>query len=96
MKGKTAVAKILKMEGIEFATGFPHNPIIEALAEESIRFVKTRAERVGMNIADGFTRTSNGKRTGVCIVQHGPGAENAFSGVAQAFADSVPVLVLPG
>jgi len=96
MKGKTAVAKILKMEGIEFATGFPHNPIIEALAEESVRFIKTRTERVGMNIADGFTRTSNGKRTGVCIVQHGPGAENAFSGVAQAFADSVPVLVLPG
>ncbi len=95
MKGKTAIAKILKMEGVEFISGFPLNPIIDPAAEESIRFITARTERVAVNIADGFTRASNGKRTGVCAMQYGPGIENAFSGVAQAFSDSVPILVLP-
>ena len=47
-------------------------------------------------MADGFSRVSNGKKFGVFTMQQGPGAENAFGGVAQAFADSVPVLHLPG
>ncbi len=95
MKGKTAIAKILKMEGIDFISGFPANPIIDAAAEEGIRFVKARCERVGVNIADGFTRISTGRRTGVCVMQLGPGAENAFSGLAQAYSDSVPLLMMP-
>jgi len=96
MKGNTAVAKILKMEGVEFISCFPFNAIIEAGAEEGIRPIKARTERVVVNIADGFTRASNGRRTGVCAVQLGPGIENAFPGIAQAFSDSVPILVLPG
>jgi len=96
MKGKTAIAKILKMEGVEYITGFPTNFIIEAGAEEGIRSIKTRTERVAVNIADGFTRASFGERIGVCAVQYGPGIENAFPGVAQAFSDSIPILVLPG
>jgi len=95
MKAKTAVAKILKMEGVEFITGFPLNPLIDPAAEEGIRLIKTRTERVAVNIADGFTRASFGQRTGVSAMQSGPGMENAFSGVAQAFSDSVPILVLP-
>ncbi len=95
MTGKTAIAKILKMEGVEFISGFPLNPIIDPSAEEGIRFITARTERVAVNIADGFTRASNGQRTGVCAMQYGPGIENAFSGVAQAFSDSVPILVLP-
>ena len=95
MKGKTAIAKILRLEGVEFISGFPLNPIIDPCAEEGIKFIKTRTERVAVNIADGFTRASNGQRIGVCAMQYGPGIENAFSGVAQAFSDSVPILVLP-
>ena len=96
MKGNTAVAKILKMEGVEFITGFPSNPILEPAAEEGIRFIKFRTERIAVQVADGFSRASNGRRFGVCAMQCGPGIENAFSGVAHAFADSVPILVLPG
>ncbi len=96
MKGNTAVAKILKMEGVEFISGFPSNPILDSAAEESIRFIKFRTERVAVQVADGFSRASYGKRFGVCAVQYGPGIENAFSGVAHAFADSVPILLLPG
>lgn len=95
MKGKTAIAKILKKEGVEFVTGFPLNPTIDPIAKEGIRFIKTRTERVAVNIVDGFTRASFGQRNGVCITQWGPGVENAFAGVAHAFADSVPILVMP-
>jgi len=96
MKGKTAIAKILKMEGVEHLICFPQNRIIEPAVAEGIRVIKTRTERVAVNIADGFTRASFGEHNGVCLMQWGPGAENAFSGVAHAFADSVPILVLPG
>ncbi|MBI4304180.1 MAG: thiamine pyrophosphate-requiring protein [Chloroflexi bacterium] len=95
LKAKTAIAKILKMEGTEFLFGFPANSIIEAGAEEGIRTIKSRTERVGVNIADGYTRASFGRRNGVCVMQLGPGIENAFSGIAQAYADSVPILVMP-
>ena len=95
MQGATAIAKILKMEGIEFISGVPINALFEEGAKEGIRPIITRNERVGVGIADGFTRASNGTRIGVSAMQSGPGAENAFPGVAQAFSDSVPILVLP-
>src|SRR5918911_3870610 len=47
-------------------------------------------------IAEVLRRETNGRRTGVCLVQAGPGIENAFGGVAQAYADSTPILMLPG
>ena len=96
MDGKTAVARILKKEGVDFITCFPTNPLIEAVAIEGIRPIKSRTERVAVGIADGFTRASFGRRNGICMVQNGPGSENAFAGVAQAFADSVPILIMPG
>jgi thiamine pyrophosphate-dependent acetolactate synthase large subunit-like protein len=96
MDGKSAVAKVLKMEGVEFVTCFPMNPVLDAVAAEGIRLITTRTERVAVGIADGFTRASFGKRNGVAMVQYGPGSENAFAAVAQAFADSVPILFMPG
>jgi len=95
MKGNTAIAKILKMEGVEFISGFPMNLILDPAAEEGIRFIKARTERVGVNMADGFSRVSMGQHFGVCVMQSNQGIENAFSGVAQAFDDSIPILVLP-
>ncbi|MFC1947284.1 thiamine pyrophosphate-requiring protein [Chloroflexota bacterium] len=95
MQGINAVAKILKAEGIEFISGFPQNFLFEAAAGEGIRTIMTRTERVGVGIADGYTRASFGQKTGVCAMQNGPGVENAFSGVAQAYSESVPILVLP-
>jgi len=96
MNAETAIAKILKMEGVEFITGFPYSAVLEAGAVEGIRPILFRTERVAVNAVDGFTRASNGKRNGVCAVQMGPGIENAFPGVALAFADNVPILMLPG
>src|SRR5437867_1238462 len=95
MKIIDAISAILQREGVEFLSTYPTTPIIDAAAAVGIRPVLCRQERVGVGIADGFTRTTNGRRTGVFAMQYGPGAENAFPGVATAYSDSVPVLILP-
>src|SRR5213082_1492660 len=96
MKVAAAVAEILKREGVEFLIGYPVNPIIEAAAEADIRTIIVRQERTGLHMADAVSRVSSGQRIGVFAMQHGPGSENAFGGVAQAYGDSVPIVVLPG
>jgi len=95
MKGVTAVAEILKREGIEFLIGYPVNPIIEAAAQADIRTIIVRQERTGLHMADAVSRVTSGRRIGVFAMQHGPGSENAFGGVAQAYGESVPIVVLP-
>jgi thiamine pyrophosphate-dependent acetolactate synthase large subunit-like protein len=89
------VADYLKQEGVSTLFCYPTTPIIEAAAAIGIRPMLCRQERVGVDMAHGFSRVSNGKRFGVFAMQYGPGAENAFSGVATAFSDSAPVLLLP-
>jgi thiamine pyrophosphate-dependent acetolactate synthase large subunit-like protein len=96
MRAVDAICEILKREGTEFLSCFPTTPIIEAAARAGIRPVICRQERIGVGIADGFSRVSNGRRIGVFAMQSGPGAENAFAGIATAYSDSVPVLLLPG
>ena len=96
MQGKTAIANILKQEGVELAFCFPNNALIDAIAAAGIRPIIARMERGAVNMADAYSRINNGNKTGVCIVQAGPGIENAFPGVAQAFADNTPILMLPG
>src|SRR5438132_11285998 len=95
MKAAAAVAEILKREGVEFLIGYPVNPIIEAAAMADIRTIIVRQERTGLHMADAVSRISSGERIGVFAMQHGPGAENSFGGVAQAYGDSVPIVVLP-
>ncbi len=96
MNGDTVIAKILKAEGVDWISCFPAQTLIDASSREGIRPIICRQERAGVNIADGFSRIKNGKTVGVFTMQQGPGSENAFAGVAQAYADSVPVLLLPG
>src|SRR5262249_35718888 len=64
-------------------------------AKADIRPVLCRQERVGVGIADGYARVKNGKTLAVFCMQYGPGAENAFPGVATAYSDSTPMLLLP-
>ncbi len=96
MNGANAIADILKCEGTEFLACYPRQPLIEASAKVGIRPVLCRQERMGIAIADGFSRTTDGKRIGVFCMQQGPGTENSFAGVAQAYSDNVPVLLIPG
>jgi len=95
MKVADAVAEILKREGIEFLIGYPVNPIIEAAAEADIRTIMVRQERIGLHMCDAIAKVTSGDRIGVFAMQHGPGTENAFGGVAQSWGDSCPVVVLP-
>ena len=90
-----AIAAVLKREGVGIVFGYPRNQVLEAAARIDIRTVIVRQERTGLHMADALSRLSKGGQMGVFVMQQGPGAENAFGGVAQAFADSVPVLVMP-
>jgi thiamine pyrophosphate-dependent acetolactate synthase large subunit-like protein len=95
MKGSQAVAEVLRREGVDTIFCFPANKMIDTAAAVGIRPIVGRQERSVINMADAYSRTSNGNRIGIAMVQHGPGAEHAFGGVAQAYADSVPLLLLP-
>ena len=95
MKIGAAIAEIMKREGIEILTGYPVNHLLEFAADINIRPVIVRQERIGLHMADAISRVTSGKKIGAFCMQHGPGAENAFGGVAQCFGESVPVLVLP-
>ncbi len=90
-----AIAHAMKAEGVDILFAYPVNPLIEAAASEDIRTVIVRQERTGLHMADAYSRVTSGDKIGVFCMQHGPGAENAFGGVAQAFSESVPILVVP-
>src|SRR5215468_7377647 len=95
VKAIDAIARILKIEGAEFLSAYPTTPLIEAVAKAEIRPVLCRQERVGVGIAVGYARLTNGKKLAAFCMQYGPGAENAFPGVATAYSDSTPLLLLP-
>ena len=95
MKLGTAIAEIMKQEGIEILCGYPVNHLIEHAAAADIRPVMVRQERIGIHMADAISRVTSGQTIGAFCMQHGPGAENAMGGVAQCYGESVPVLVLP-
>jgi len=94
MNGYDLVAEILRKEGVDWMACFPANPLIEVIAKHSIRPVIFRSERAGIHAADGYSRLMDGEKFGVFCMQRGPGSENAFGGVAQAFGDGIPVLIL--
>jgi acetolactate synthase I/II/III large subunit len=95
VKTAAAVVEIMKREGIDVLFGYPRNQLLEAAAIADIRTIIVRQERIGMHMADAVSRLTRGRKMGAFCMQHGPGAENAYGGVAQAYGDSVPVLVLP-
>ena len=96
MKILDAVARILKEEGIQWVGCFPSNNLIEAVAQAGINPIMFRQERGAAMAVDGFSRMKNREEFGVLITQGGPGSENTMGGLAQAYADNVPILYLPG
>ncbi len=96
MNGADVIARILKKEGVEILPAFPHSDLIESAAKVGIRPIVVRQERQALHIADGYARMSGGRKLACSTVQNGPGSENAFGGVAQCYADNVPVLHVPG
>jgi thiamine pyrophosphate-dependent acetolactate synthase large subunit-like protein len=95
MKVGEAIAEIMRREGVEILCGYPVNHLIEYAAAKDIRPVMVRQERIGLHMADAISRVTSGRKIGAFCMQHGPGSENAYGGVAQAYGESVPVLVVP-
>jgi acetolactate synthase I/II/III large subunit len=93
MQVADVIIEILKREGHSKLFCYPTTPIIEAAAKAGMRPYLCRQERVGVDMADGFARVTNGPA--VFAMQYGPGAENAYAGVATAFSDAAPILLLP-
>ncbi len=88
---------VLKEEGVDTIFGFPGAAIIEIndeLVKTDIRHILVRHEQGAVHAADGYARASG--RVGVCLVTSGPGATNTVSGIASAYMDSVPLVILTG
>jgi thiamine pyrophosphate-dependent acetolactate synthase large subunit-like protein len=96
MKVADAIAEIMKREGIEILCAYPVNHVIEHAAMADIRPIIVRQERTGIHMADAISRLSSGKKIGAFAMQLGPGTENSYGAIAQAYSESVPILVLPG
>jgi acetolactate synthase I/II/III large subunit len=96
MKVGDAIIEILKREGVETIIGYPVNHLLEYAAIADVRPIIVRQERTGIHMADAMSRLSSGRKLGVFVMQMGPGTENSYGAIAQAYAESVPILVMPG
>jgi thiamine pyrophosphate-dependent acetolactate synthase large subunit-like protein len=97
MRGAEALVRALEKEGIEYISGFSGGglaPLWPALRDSSIKVFANRHERLGVEVADGYARATG--KVGVAITGVGPGATNTLTGIAAAYADNVPVLLLMG
>ncbi|MDR1954604.1 MAG: acetolactate synthase, large subunit, biosynthetic type, partial [Candidatus Methanoplasma sp.] len=92
MKGSRALLKMLEDKGVETMFGYPGGvviPIYDEILESSIRHVLVRHEQCAAHMADGYARASG--FPGVCLATSGPGATNLVTGIATAYADSIPM-----
>jgi acetolactate synthase-1/2/3 large subunit len=97
IKGTKILMKVLQEEGIDTIFGFPGGAVIDIydeLVKTDIRHILVRHEQGAVHAADGYARASG--RVGVCLVTSGPGATNTVTGIASAYMDSVPIVVLTG
>ena len=96
--GADILVESLKRQGVEFVFGYPGGavlPIYDALfGQEGIRHILVRHEAGAAHAAEGYARSTG--RPGVVLVTSGPGATNAMTGVADAFMDSIPLVVITG
>ena len=88
-------AEIMKREGTNYLLAYPLNPLTESCAAAGIRPIIVRQERIGIHMADAISRQTSGDTVGVFCQQAGPGVENSFGAVAQAWSEGVPLVVIP-
>ncbi|MEN6291926.1 MAG: thiamine pyrophosphate-binding protein, partial [Methanobacterium sp.] len=97
MRCADALIKILESNGVKFIFGHPGEqilPFYDALRSSKIKHVLMRHEQGAVHAADGYARVSG--EFGVCVSTAGPGALNLVMGVATAFKDSIPLIVITG
>lgn len=97
MTGAQILLKTLKDEGVDTIFGYPGGCVIDIYDEmlnSDLRHIFVRHEQGAIHAADGYARASG--RVGVCLVTSGPGATNTITGIANAFMDSIPVVIITG
>jgi acetolactate synthase-1/2/3 large subunit len=95
--GAQALVRGLEAEGVTIVFGYPGGailPVYDALRESNIKHVLVRQEQGGAHAASGFARVSG--KTGVCMATSGPGATNLVTGIATAYMDSIPMVIITG
>ena len=95
--GALAMVRCLELEGVKIAFGYPGAaicPFYDALAGSPIHHVLVRTEQNAAHAASGYARISG--EVGVCIATSGPGATNLLTGIASAYMDSIPLVVITG
>ncbi len=97
MIGADAIVKCLEEEGVEYVFGYPGVaicPFYNSILESDIQTILIRTEQNAAHAASGLARVSG--KVGVCAVTSGPGATNVITGIATAFADSIPLVCITG
>jgi acetolactate synthase-1/2/3 large subunit len=97
LTGAQILMKVLQEEGVDTLFGYPGGAVIDIydeLAKTDIRHILVRHEQGGVHAADGYARASG--KVGVCLVTSGPGATNTVTGIASAYMDSIPLVVITG
>ena len=98
LTGAEIVVRCLAEEGVEFVFGYPGGAVLniydEVFKQNKFKHVLVRHEQAAVHAADGYARATG--RTGVALVTSGPGATNAVTGIATAYMDSIPLVVISG
>ncbi|MEX0638085.1 MAG: biosynthetic-type acetolactate synthase large subunit, partial [Burkholderiales bacterium] len=98
LSGAQIVVRCLQEEGVEYVFGYPGGAVLyiydELFKQDKVRHVLVRHEQGAAHAADGYSRSS--LKVGVCLVTSGPGVTNAVTGIATAYMDSIPLVVLTG
>ena len=98
LRGSEILVKALEAEGVKFVWGYPGGAVLhiyDALyKQESIQHVLVRHEQAAVHAADGYARATGD--VGVALVTSGPGVTNAVTGIATAYMDSIPMVILTG
>jgi len=97
MNGADAIIKCLEKEKVEFVYGYPGVaicPFYDSILDSDIKTILIRTEQNAAHAASGYARVTG--KVGVCAVTSGPGATNLITGIATAFADSIPLVCITG
>ena len=98
LTGAEITIRCLQEEGVDFIFGYPGGAVLfiydELFKQDKVKHILVRHEQAAIHAADGYARSSN--KVGVALVTSGPGVTNAVTGIATAYMDSIPMVIISG